>query len=726
MKRFIVVSLMSFITAISVAAAPQNIRISTEKTDLILEVAKDGRLYQLYFGEKLMNIEEIQFIKRPAYRSSNGTFDTRSREICSCNGNEDYFEPALGFIHADGNRSTYLYYESHTIEGNETTITLKDNQYPVTVKLHYIVYPKENIIKTWSEICHNEKKPIKLTHFYSTMVYLDASEYYLTEYSSDWASEMRMNTQQLQFGKKIVDTKLGTRTALHCQPYFIIGMDKPAEEHQGTALLGAVAWPGNFRYTLEVDNTNTLCILPGINNTSSEYELKAGDIFKTAEFIFCFSSNGISEGSRSFHDWARKYQIKNGEGNRLSLLNNWENTYFNFDQQKLSDIMKEAKKLGVDLFLLDDGWFANGADARNDDTTGLGDWDANKDKLPGGIPYLVNAAKEAGVGFGIWIEPEMVNPQSSLFREHPDWAITQSNREPYYFRNQLVLDLSNPKVQDYVYSIIEKIMKENPEIAFIKWDCNSPITNIHSPFLKDKQGQMYIDHTRGVINIMKRAAENYPETEMMLCSGGGGRCDFESIKYFTEFWPSDNTNPIERLYIQWGFSQFLPAKATCAHVTSSNRSTSIKFRTDVASMCKLGFDIGLKDMSASDLKYCQEAIKNWRRLQPTIMDGDQYRLVSPYETNHMVLNYVSKDKESAVIFVYDIHPRASEQLLRIKLQGLDPTSKYKITEINLMPETSSSLEGNNGVYSGDYLMKVGINAMTRQDCKSRVIELTKM
>lgn len=346
------------------------------------------------------------------------------------------------------------------------------------------------------------------------------------------------------------------------------------------------------------------------------------------------------------------------------------------------------------------------------------------DKLPGGIPALVEAAKEAGVKFGIWIEPEMVNPKSELFEQHPDWAITLPNRDTYYYRNQLVLDLSNPKVQDYVYNVVADIMKENPDVTFFKWDCNSPITNIYSPYLKNKQGQLYIDHVRGIYNVLKRVKENYPNVPMMLCSGGGARCDYEALKYFTEFWCSDNTDPIERIYIQWGFSQFFPAKAMCAHATSWNRATSVKFRTDVASMCKLGFDLGLKELSADELTYCQTAVANWKRLQNAIMDGVQYRLVSPYEGNHMALNYVSKDTDKAVLFAYDIHPRYQEKLMAVKLQGFDPNKQYKVEEINLMPSAKSRLAANGKIYSGDYLMKVGLNALTNSPTRSHVIEPT--
>lgn len=729
MKKILFAGALTLATLQMNAEESKVIRISTDQTDLILKVGENGRLYQTYLGEKLLHEADVNRFSWDIHAGSDGSISQRGWEVYSGSGNEDYFEPAVAITHNDGNTSTYLYYVSSSTSpvegGTQTTINLRDDKYPVDVTLHYVAYPKENVIKTWSEIKHQEKKPIILSTYASTMLYFCRSSYYLTEFSSDWAKEARMSSQQLQFGKKVIDTKLGSRAAMHTHPFFEVGLDQPVSENQGDVLMGTLGWTGNFRFTFEVDNAGNLRVIPAINPYASNYELKKDEVFTTPEFIFTLSNQGSSQGSRNLHEWARNYSLKDGKGTRLTLLNNWENTGFDFNQEILANLMKEAKHLGVDMFLLDDGWFGNKY-PRKDDHAGLGDWEVTHSKLPGGVPALVKAAKEAGVKFGIWIEPEMVNPKSELFEKHPDWAIHDANRKTYYYRNQLVLDLSNPAVQDYVYGVVENLMKENPEIAFFKWDCNSPITNIYSPYLKDKQGQLYIDHVRGVYNVMKRVKENYPNVPMMLCSGGGARCDYEALKYFTEFWCSDNTDPVERVYIQWGFSQFFPAKAMCAHVTSWNKNTSVKFRTDVASMCKLGFDIGLKDMTADELAYCQDAVANWKRLQPAIMDGDQYRLVSPYETNHMAVNYVSKDQKKAVLFAYDVYPRFQEKLINVKLQGLDPNKTYKVEEINLMPGVDSALKSNGQTYTGDYLMKVGIEVFGFAATQSHVLELTAM
>lgn len=721
------IALMAMAMA-TTAVDAQTVRVSTNNTDLVLKVSPKGRLYQVYFGDKLKNAADYDNLTWNTYAASDGAVSTRGHEVYAGSGNEDYFEPAVAITHADGNMTTYLYYkgvETKAIEGGtETIITLQDNKYPDTVKLHYAAYDKENVIKAWTEISHNEKNPVTLWRYSSTMLYFDASKYFLTSYHSDWAREGQPETVQLTAGKKIIDTKLGTRAAMHTEPFFELGLNEPAKENEGNVVLGTIGWTGNFRFTFEVDNVGGLRVIPAINPYASDYKLRAGETFTTPEFIFTTSSTGVGQASRNLHDWARRYQVNMGMGDRLSLLNNWENTGFDFDQKSLAELMKDAKDLGVDMFLLDDGWFANKY-PRKDDHAGLGDWDVTHSKLPEGIPGLVRDAKAAGVKFGIWVEPEMVNPKSELFEKHPDWVIQQPNRETYYYRNQLVLDISNPKVQDYVFGVVDRIMTENPDVAYFKWDCNSPITNIYSPYHKANQGNTYIDHVRGIYNVMSRIKAKYPNLPMMLCSGGGGRMDYEALKYFTEFWCSDDTDPFERLYIQWSLSKFFPAKTMGSHVTNWNKKTSVKFRTDVCSSCKLGFDIDLKPLKGTDdYTFVQQAVKNWSRLKPVILDGDQYRLVSPYETDHSALNYVSKNKSHAVLFAYNLHPRYKEpRLLKVRMQGLDPQRQYTVEEINLMPGTQSTFDFNGKRFSGDYLMKVGLDVLTPDEGTSHVFEL---
>lgn len=724
MRKICTIMAALLISATAVAAQ-KTIRVCTDNTDLVLQVNNNGRLYMVYLGDKLINASDVDKFEWTMDTGSDASVSQRGHEAYMCSGGEDFFEPALGVTHADGNKTTYLYYKDSQVRavngGNETIVTLADNKYDVEVRLHYIAYPKQNVFKVWSEITNHEKKEISLWKYASTMLYFNSQKYFLTNYHGDWAREAQPAVQQLTYGKKIIDTKLGTRAAMHSQPFFELGFDMPASENIGRMMLGTIAWTGNFRCTFEVDNVGGLRVIPGINPYASAYKLKPGKTFATPEFIFTLSNNGSGEASRNLHDWARLYQLKDGTGDRMTLLNNWESTGFDFNQGSLADVMKEAKKLGVDMFLLDDGWFANKY-PRNNDKAGLGDWEPNHSKLPDGIKGLTNAADEAGVKFGIWIEPEMVNPKSELFEKHPDWVIMQPGRDTYYYRNQLVLDLANPKVQDYVFSVIDNILKENPGVAYFKWDCNSPITNIHSPYLQENQENLYIEYVRGLYNVLQRIAKKYPEVPMMLCSGGGARCDYEALKYFTEFWCSDNTDPFERIYIQWSMSKFFPVKAMASHVTEWNKNTSMKFRLDVASMCKLGFDIDMASLSPDDYKLCQVAVANYKRLKPVILDGDMYRLVSPYECNHAAVSYVAKDRKSAVVFAYDLHPRYKEPVLNIRLQGLDPLQTYSIKELNL----TEGQTGFSGSFTGDYLMKVGLKLFSASDGSSRVLELEGM
>lgn len=706
--------------------AQQIIRISTDKTDLVYQVNEKNRVYQVYLGEKLLNPEDYKLLKWNVRPGNDGSMSIRGHEAYPASGGEDYFEPAVAITHADGNPTSYLYYKGSEQRGvsggTETIIRLADDKYNDEVELHYVAYPKENVIKMWSEITNREGKPITLWRYNSGMLYLKAGRYFLTEYHSDWAKEGQPETEELKYGKKTVDTKLGARANLLAEPFFELGLDDKPREGEGRVMLGVVGWTGNFQYTCEVDNTNSLRLIPGINPYASNYVLDNGETFTTPEFVFTLSSQGSGQASRDLHDWCRRYNLRDGMGKRMTLLNNWENTAFDFDQQKLASLMRDAKDLGVDMFLLDDGWFGNKY-PRKDDHAGLGDWEATKSKLPLGIPGMVDDAKKAGVKFGIWIEPEMVNPKSELYEKHPDWAITLPNRETYYYRNQLVLDLSNPKVQDYVLSVIDRIMVENPDVAYMKWDCNSPITNIYSHYLGRRQGNLYVDYVRGLYKVFRRVNEKYPRLAMMLCSGGGGRCDYEALKHFTEFWCSDDTDPFERIYIQWSMSKFFPAKSMASHVTNWNRQTSVKFRFDVCSMVKLGFDIDLKSLSADEYKFLKNAVAEYRALEPVVLDGSQYRLISPYESSHCALNYVSQDKATAVLYTYNLHPRYGANLANVLLQGLNPSAQYKVMEIYRMPGDNSHSEYEGKSFSGDYLMKVGLNVLSADNATSHVFKL---
>jgi len=632
-------------------------------------------------------------------------------------GTWNLVEPAIRITHGDGNTSLDLIYVSHRTEKQDdnvsiTTVNLKDPVYPVDVTLYYKTYARENVMEQWSVIKNGEKKAITLHKYASANLYYIADDYFLTHFHGTWAQEMKPEETKLTSGIKVLDSKLGTRANLFQPPTFMISFDKPATEDEGKVLLGTLAWSGNFEVDLEVDSYHNLRLIAGINSHASEYVLKPGEEFKTPSFITTYSENGKGEASRNLHTWARKYRLLDGQGSRLTLLNNWEATYFDFDENKLAGLFRDGKKLGVDMFLLDDGWFANKY-PRNSDRSGLGDWQENVKKLPHGLGYLLKEAKDAGIKFGIWLEPEMVNPKSELYEKHKDWVIRQPERPEHYFRNQLVLDLSNPDVQNFVFSVVDSLFIKNPDISFIKWDCNAVIYNAYSEYLKNTnqpQSHLYVDYVKGLYKVLERVRAKYPKVPMMLCSGGGGRVDYEALKYFTEFWPSDDTDPLERVFMQWEYSYFYPAIATCNHITDWSK-LPIKYRTDVAMMGKMGYDIVVSKLDEKELQFSQQALINYKSINDVVWHGDLYRLVNPYEKPFASLQFVNENKTSAVVFSYLTNFRYSNTPasgLPVRLKGLNPEKKYSIKEINLYPGTYSTLP-TNLILSGEYLMTIGFN-----------------
>ena len=706
----------------------ERIRIETQDLELLLGVShENGRLYQLYYGPKL-DQDSDNLVILEQLRATDG-FHPLAHEIYSGEGIDNYFETAIEVCHSDYGISSLFTYASHTqtkIDDNhtKTEIVLKDTHYPFTVTLYYHAYLKQNIIVTNAHIQHEEKGAVQLRKYFSPALFVNAETYVLHEFTGDWGSESSMTSQILRPGRKTIQSKSATRSNSFVSTFFELGLDHEPEETMGTVILGHIAWTGNFSMNFDLDPANDLRILMGLNPALSTYYLDPGKVFETPEFIFTMSTTGAGQATRNFHDFAREYMLKDGHGPRMTLLNNWETTYFDFDEEKLARLMKEAKHLGVDMFLLDDGWFGNKY-PRVDDKAGLGDWEPMKSKLPNGIPALTKAAKEAGVKFGLWIEPEMVSPKSELMEKHPDWATFNQDRTPYYMRSQLVLDLCNPEVQDYVFGIIDKLKTENPDIAYFKWDCNSMTTNLYSKYLGDRQTNYFYDFTQGLYNVLERIKAKYPDLQMMLCSSGGGRSDLRALEYFTEFWPSDNTDPVERLYVQYGASMVFPIKSTSCHVTEMNRNTSYKFRVDVAMQGKFGYDIHPGHLSDDVKQFCIEAVATYNHLKPAILEGDLYRLVSPYSGSHSATEYISKDGKMFVVFAFDIHPRLGQRVNRLKLQGVDPNAKYLIKEVNLMPNTKSTFDLDGQVVPGSFLLSVGIDAFTKTHLNSRVLELTR-
>jgi alpha-galactosidase len=723
---FFKLSVLLIMVLPSKSEAQQIISIVTDNTALVLQTDKDSSIIVTYFGKKLNNVEEY------ALTSGLDKFKVTSDDLYNkheayvASGSLNLLEPALTVTHSNGDKSVVLKYVSHEIKNIDdnqtlTSILLKDNQYNFQVTLFYHTYKKENVIEQWSEIRHNEKGNIILNKYASANITLSAKKFFLQSHYSRYAQEMRDEEQELLHGIRTIDSKLGTRANLLLSSSFMVSLNKPATETEGDVLAASLEWNGNFKIDFERFDEYSLRITAGINNYASNITLKPNENFETPKLVYTLSYSGKGEASRNLQRWARNYCLYDGNGERLTILNNWETTYFDFDDQKLKNLLHDTKKLGADVFLLDDGWFGNKY-PRNNSTAGLGDWQYNKQKLKNGIGSLVQVASENGVKFGIWIEPEMVNPKSELYEKHPDWVIREPGRKEFYMRNQLVLDLCNPKVQDFVFQSVDNLFKESPGLAFIKWDCNSLIYNAYSPYLKD-QNNFYLEYTNGLNSVLKRVREKHPKVPMMLCAGGGSRVDYKSLQYFTEFWPSDNTIPFDRIFIQWDNSYYFPAIASDNHVTNMGNQT-IKFKTDVAMMGKLGFDIRVNELPEKDLQYCQNAVEQYNSFKDIVWHGDQYRLQNPDNEKIASMAYVDQSKDRAVVFNYYVATKyTSDLFLPIKMQGLDADKKYKVEEIDLYPGTKSPLD-NLKIYSGDFLMKAGFNPEVNEKRTSVVLRLS--
>lgn len=671
------------------------IRIETAHAALALYVDDEGRLFQRSFGAKTVSQEHAE----PALPTG---------------GDGWTFEPALRVTHADGNTSTDLRVVNTSVSGDVTKIELKDPAYPLFVDVFFRPVPENDVIETWTEVHHEEGGTVTLQSFASSAPDFGSDDYYLTQFHGDWANEANVSEEKLGYGIKVLDSKLGVRANQFRAPWFLLSKGGPAKEDSGEVFGGSLAWSGSFQFSFEKLPEGRLRALCGMNPYASEYHLKKSERFTTPKMTWGWSDKGTGDLSRKLHQYVRTQVIREGDKPRAILLNNWEATYFTFDEKKIVSLFDGAKALGMELFLLDDGWFGVKY-PRDGDTQGLGDWTPDPKKLPNGLGALTTAAEKKGLRFGLWFEPEMVNPKSELFEKHPDWLIQQPKRPFDLSRNQMVLDLSNPKVEEYAFHLVDDTLTKNSGITYVKWDCNRFVTQPGSPYLgKDKQSHLWIDYVRALYRVMDKLAQKHPNVEIMMCSGGGGRVDYGSMRYAQEYWPSDMTDPAHRIFIQWGYSFFFPAITSSNHVTLSGNH-GMKFAFDVAMSGRLGMDVDVDKLSPEDRAFSTSAIATYKSIREVVQLGDQYRLESPYEGPRSGLAYVRGDK--AVVFAYSLgdSPEAG-----LKVKGLGGYKLYRVREINLAPGQT----GLDVKLSGALLEGQGIPVPAMGKYTSHVYEIT--
>jgi len=708
MKKILFLAI--FLAAGSMSRAEQVV-IQTKNTTMVLDVENNKQPQYVYYGTRLSDYD-LQHLQLPR----SGRMNAYPAYGMNCPA-----EAAIAMRHADGNLSTELFVSDLKKQGDETKITLKDPQYPVTVVLCYKAYFEEDMIETWTEVYHGEAKPVTLTQFASCTLPIRRGNVWLSHFYGSWANEARLVEEPILPGEKVIKNKDGARNSHTDHAEVMFSLDGKGKENCGDVIGAALCYSGNYQLKVETDDTEYHYFFAGINPDNSEYHLKKGETFMTPKVALSFSKCGLSGVSRNFHKWGRKYMLAHGEKERKILLNSWEGVYFDINQQGMDQMMGDIASMGGELFVMDDGWFGDKY-PRKTDNCALGDWVVDKNKLPEGIEGLLRDAKKHGIKFGIWIEPEMTNSVSELYDAHPDWIIKAPKREPVLGRGgtQLILDMGNPKVQDFVFSVVDNLMTKYPEIDYIKWDANMAVMNHGSQYLTmNDQSHLYIEYHRGLEKTCKRIRAKYPDLTIQACASGGGRANWGVLPYFDEFWVSDNTDALQRIYMQWGTSYFFPAIAMASHISATPnhtvfRTTAMKYRIDVAMSGRLGMEIQPKNMTDDEKALCRKAIAEYKQIRPIVQFGDIYRLVSPYDKVGLAsLMYVDEAKDKSVFFWWKTESFQNEHLPRVKMAGLDANKNYKVRELNRIDLQPMDIEGK--TFSGAYLMNHGLEMPYRNE-----------
>ena len=707
--------LLTGLGLLSMALSAENICVSTPNTSLVINASEGQELKFIYYGEKLSeddlkNISSSGLPQFPAYPVYG----------MNCPG-----EAALAVKHADGNMSLQMEVEktASRTENNAviTTITMKDKVYPFYIDVCYKAYQDADVIETWTEISHGEKKPVALNQFASAYLPIRRGNVWLSSLYGSWANEGRLAQEALEPGMKVIKNKDGVRNSHTAHAEVMFSLDGQPQENSGNVIGAALCYTGNYKLRIDTDDSEYHQFYAGINEENSAYTLEKEETFRTPELALTYSKEGLSGASRNFHRWARLHKLAHGNQLRKILLNSWEGVYFNINQKGMDQMMADIASMGGELFVMDDGWFGDKY-KRNSDNSSLGDWVTDTTKLPKGIGGLLADARKNGVKFGIWIEPEMANTTSELYEKHPEWILKAPQRDPVLGRGgtQVVLDLGNPEVQDFVFGAVDNLMTEYPEIDYIKWDANMGIMNHGSNFLnKDKQSHMYIEYHRGLEKICQRIRTKYPDLTIQACASGGGRANYGYLPYFDEFWVSDNTDALQRIYMQWGTSYFFPAIAMASHISAAPnhqtfRTIPLKYRIDVAMSGRLGMEIQPKNMTDEEKELCRKAIADYKTIRPIVQFGDIYRLISPYDRLGVAsLMYTSPEKDKAAFYWWKTETFVNQHIPRVKMAGLNPEKRYRIHELNRIDNTPLAFEGK--TFSGAFLMNNGLEIPYRHN-----------
>ena len=700
----------------------QTFHLTNGRISYLMKVLPNGTLGQLYFGRAIRDRENfdhlLEFASRPMSScvfEGNPCFSLEHcRQEYPSHGSTDFRRPAVELRQPNGSRITSFVYHSHTVapgkpalkglpatyceqdsEAETLTIRLRDELLNVSVYLNYTLFASHPALARSARIVNEGGLELHLTHAMSLSLDLPDMEYELLHFSGAWGRERHLKVRKLEQGVQSVESLRGHSS--HNHNPFVMLRRPGTDEDQGEVLGFSLVYSGNFLAQAEVDTWDTTRITLGINPFGFDWKLEPGEGFQTPEAVAVYSHQGMGAMSRTFHTLYRS-RLARGEWRdrpRPILINNWEATYFNFDEDKLVSIAQAAKRDGVELFVLDDGWFG----ARRSDRAGLGDWIANPELLPQGIPGLAERIEALGMRFGLWFEPEMVNRDSDLYRAHPDWLLQTPGRTPSHGRNQFVLDFSRPEVVDRVHAMMADILS-GAKVSYVKWDMNRSITEAYSTALPpDRQGEVFHRYILGVYDLYERLTSAFPHVLFESCASGGGRFDPGMLYYAPQAWTSDDSDAAERLKIQYGTSFCYPVVSMGAHVSAVpnhqvNRATPLSTRANAAYFGTFGYELDLNRLTSEEREQVRAQIAFMKEHRAVIQFGDFYRLLSPFQGNYTAWMAVSPDRRTALVGWYKTLNEVNGPFRRLRLRGLDPALCYTV-------------DGTSAHY-GDELMEVGL------------------
>lgn len=678
--------------------------LNTGTASYAFGVDDQGLVRHLYWGKRIDSAEDFELPVLTEVSTNDPVFEI-TREEFPVYGGLRYKEHCLKAAFADGTRETvYQYLDFEIVPGEaceELILHLKDAYYDFFIDLHYRVYEEEDLMERSVTVSNRSSGPVQIEKLHSAQFHIPYEGLNFSNVHGHWGAEQQRFTQKVSYGKIVIENRRGISSHNH-NPYFIL--DRDATETSGDVYFGALRLTGNFSGVVEQTPYGETLVQMGLNSHDFMMELKPGEMFEAPSVLCGYSGTGFETMSHNLHRFARKYLLR--DGYKPVLYNSWEATEFKVNSREQIGLAEKAKEIGAELFVLDDGWFGE----RDGIDNGLGDWYVNKKKFPNGLDELISEVRGMGLMFGIWVEPEMVNPKAHLYQEHPDWIYHFETRKSDTSRGQYVLNMTRKDVQEFVYQMLDDLLTKH-EIDYIKWDANRPISQTCP------ERDVWYRHIRAIYDIVTELKKKHPQVLFEACASGGGRIDYGILGIFDDFWTSDNTDAYDRLYIQDAYSRIYPIKAMRAWVTDcpnflSGRVIPLKFRYHSAMMGALGIGCNILKFSEEDMELSRKMIRQYKEIRPIVQDGDFYRLENPSENGYFLYQYLKG--EQGLLFAFLPQSRVGHRGTTVRLRGLEESALYSVRKEN---ETVTK--------TGSYLMNHGLEIRLTGDYASVIFRFEK-